>query len=41
VLLIGDRLPFLTPIFTRKMAAAESLNGVEQWEGRAWLPAGK
>jgi long-chain acyl-CoA synthetase len=34
VLLIGDRLPFLTAIFTLNMAAAESLKGMEQWKGR-------
>jgi long-chain acyl-CoA synthetase len=35
VLLIGDRLPFLTAIFTLNLAAAESLKGMEQWKGRA------
>ena len=34
VLLIGDRLPFLTAIFTLNMAAAESLKGMEQWKGK-------
>ena len=34
VLLIGDRLPFLTAIFTLNLAAAESLKGMEQWKGR-------
>ncbi|HEX3743904.1 MAG TPA: long-chain fatty acid--CoA ligase [Bryobacteraceae bacterium] len=34
VLLIGDRLPFLTAIFTLNPAAAESLKGMEQWKGR-------
>ena len=35
VLLIGDRLPFLTAIFTLNMTAAESLKGMEQWKGKA------
>jgi long-chain acyl-CoA synthetase len=35
VLLIGDRLPFLTAIFTLNMTAAESLKGMEPWKGRA------
>jgi len=35
VLLIGDRLPFLTAIFTLNLTAAESLKGMEQWK---WLP---
>jgi len=34
VLLIGDRLPFLTAIFTLNPAAAEALKGMEQWRGR-------
>jgi long-chain acyl-CoA synthetase len=34
VLLIGDRLPFLTAIFTLNPTAAESLKGMEQWKGR-------
>ena len=34
VLLIGDRLPFLTAIFTLNLTAAESLKGMEQWKGR-------
>jgi long-chain acyl-CoA synthetase len=34
VLLIGDRLPFLTAIFTINPTAAESLKGMEQWKGR-------
>jgi len=34
VLLIGDRLPFLTAIFTLNMAAAEALKGMDQWRGR-------
>lgn len=34
VLLIGDRLPFLTALFTINPAAAESLKGMEEWRGR-------
>ena len=34
VLLIGDRLPFLTALFTINPAAAESLKGMEPWKGR-------
>src|SRR5208282_2302058 len=34
VLLIGDRLPFLTALFTINPAVAESLKGMEQWKGR-------
>ena len=34
VLLIGDRLPFLTAIFTLNLTVAESLKGMEQWKGR-------
>jgi len=34
VLLVGDRLPFLTAIFTINPAAAESLKGMEPWKGR-------
>ena len=34
VLLIGDRLPFLTALFTINPAAAESLKGMEAWKGR-------
>ncbi|HEY1497268.1 MAG TPA: AMP-dependent synthetase/ligase [Candidatus Solibacter sp.] len=33
VLLIGDRLPFLTALFTINTAAAESLKGMEDWKG--------
>jgi long-chain acyl-CoA synthetase len=33
VLLIGDRLPFLTALFTINPAVAESLKGMEQWKG--------
>jgi long-chain acyl-CoA synthetase len=35
VLLIGDRLPFLTALFTINTAVAESLKGMEQWKGRS------
>ncbi len=35
VLLIGDRLPFLTALFTINPAAAESLKGMEPWKGRS------
>jgi long-chain acyl-CoA synthetase len=34
VLLIGDRLPFLTALFTINVAAAESLPGMDEWKGR-------
>ena len=34
VLLIGDRLPFLTALFTINVTAAESLKGMEDWKGR-------
>ncbi|MBS1859814.1 MAG: long-chain fatty acid--CoA ligase [Acidobacteria bacterium] len=34
VLLIGDRLPFLTALFTINTAAAETLKGMEEWRGR-------
>ncbi|HXB71196.1 MAG TPA: AMP-dependent synthetase/ligase [Candidatus Acidoferrales bacterium] len=34
VLLIGDRLPFLTALFTINPAAAEALKGMDQWQGR-------
>ena len=34
VLLIGDRLPFLTALFTINVAAAETLKGMEQWKGK-------
>jgi long-chain acyl-CoA synthetase len=33
-LLIGDRLPYLTALFTVNPAAAESLKGMEEWKGR-------
>ena len=35
VLLIGDRLPFLTALFTINPTVAESLKGMEPWKGRA------
>jgi long-chain acyl-CoA synthetase len=34
VLLIGDRLPYLTALFTINQAAAEGLKGMEDWKGR-------
>ena len=34
VLLIGDRLPFLTALFTINPAAADALKGMEPWKGR-------
>ena len=35
VLLIGDRLPFLTALFTINQAAAEALKGMEPFNGRS------
>jgi long-chain acyl-CoA synthetase len=34
VLLIGDRLPYLTALFTIDPGVAEALSGMEQWRGR-------
>ena len=34
VLLVGDRLPFLTALFTINAAATEALKGMEEWRGR-------
>ena len=34
VLLIGDRLPYLTALFTINSGAAESLKGMDEWKGR-------
>jgi long-chain acyl-CoA synthetase len=34
VLLIGDRLPFLTALFTINSAAADALKGMDPWKGR-------
>jgi long-chain acyl-CoA synthetase len=34
VLLIGDRLPYLTALFTINPTAAEALKGMEPWKGR-------
>ena len=34
VLLIGDRLPFLTALFTINLTVAESLKGMEEWKDR-------
>jgi long-chain acyl-CoA synthetase len=33
VLLVGDRLPYLTALFTINTTAAESLKGMEEWKG--------
>ena len=38
VLLVGDRLPYLTALLTINMAAVEGLEGMAQWKGR---PAGE
>jgi len=38
VLLIGDRLPYLTALFTLNPTAAEGLKGMEAWKGK---PAGE
>ena len=35
VLLIGDRLPYLTALFTINPPAAEALKGMDEWRGRA------
>jgi long-chain acyl-CoA synthetase len=34
VLLIGDRLPYLTALFTINPASAEGLKGMDEWKGR-------
>jgi long-chain acyl-CoA synthetase len=34
VLLVGDRLPFVTALFTINPATAETLKGMEPWKGR-------
>ncbi|MGO9260772.1 MAG: AMP-dependent synthetase/ligase [Bryobacteraceae bacterium] len=34
VVLIGDRLPYLTALFTINGAATEALKGMEEWKGR-------
>src|ERR1039458_5731807 len=34
VLLIGDRLPYLTALLTLNPAAAQALNGMDEWKGR-------
>jgi long-chain acyl-CoA synthetase len=34
VLLIGDRLPYVTALFTLNPAAAEALKGMEAWKGK-------
>jgi long-chain acyl-CoA synthetase len=35
VVLIGDRLPYLTALFTINSAATEALKGMEAWRGRS------
>ena len=35
VLLIGDRLPFLTALFTINPTAAQALKGMEEWKNRS------
>jgi long-chain acyl-CoA synthetase len=35
VLLIGDRLPYLTALLTLNPAAAHALNGMDEWKGHA------
>ena len=35
VLLIGDRLPYVTALFTVNAAGAETLKGMEDWKGRS------
>src|SRR5258708_4025446 len=35
VLLIGDRLPYLTALFTINLPVAETLKGMEEWKGRS------
>jgi long-chain acyl-CoA synthetase len=32
--LIGDRMPFVTALFTLNTGAAESLPGMEEWKGK-------
>ena len=34
VLLIGDRLPYVTALFTVNVASAETLKGMDDWKGR-------
>jgi long-chain acyl-CoA synthetase len=34
VLLIGDRLPYVTALFTLNQAATEALKGMEPWQGK-------
>src|SRR5205085_11086974 len=36
VLLVGDRLPYLTALFTIHAAVAETLEGMEPWRGRSY-----
>lgn len=35
VILIGDRLPYVTALFTLNVANAEVLKGMEEWKGRS------
>ena len=35
VLLAGDRLPYVTALFTVNVAYAESMKGMDEWKGRA------
>jgi long-chain acyl-CoA synthetase len=35
VLLIGDRLPYVTALFTVNVANAETLKGMDEWKGRS------
>src|SRR5262249_10637444 len=35
VLLIGDRLPYLTALFTINLNAAETLKSMEEWKGKS------
>jgi long-chain acyl-CoA synthetase len=34
VLLVGDRLPYLTALFTINLTSAEALKGMEEWKGK-------
>ncbi|MDQ2949372.1 MAG: AMP-binding protein, partial [Acidobacteriota bacterium] len=34
VLLIGDKLPYVTALFTVNVSQAESLKGMDEWKGR-------
>jgi len=37
VLLIGDRLPYVTALFTVNVANAETLKGMDEWKGRSQI----